>query len=148
MIVQLLHAAIVAVKLFNISIKRHQNTEDFLGRNTFERLRTLSWNAFIEKVPSRLHISVVERYGLQWKIKLNSDKDSLLQRIKRENYQSFVFSHSCSTPSPFGCEKDGNKSIVPVMFSAENIPCSICELQIINVVSAKDETDSEDDNWI
>ena len=31
------------------------------------------------------------------------------------------------------------------MFSAENIPCNIRELQIINELSANDETDSEDD---
>ena len=50
-------------------------------------------------------------------------------------------------PSPFGngWERDVNGNTVPVMFSAENIPCNIRELKIINELSANDETDSEDD---
>ena len=46
---------------------------------------------------------------------------------------------------PNGWERDVNGNTVPVMFSAENIPCNIRELQIINELSANDETDSEDD---
>ena len=100
---------------------------------TFSNIRRAkSWNKMKKKNTARL----------------NPDLDSLLQHVKRANYQLYIYAnyHDPSPPpSPFGngWKKDSNGNILPVASTTTNLPDDIELNKTSDTVHSDEESNSE-----
>ena len=124
-------------------INNYAEIQDFILKCVYNEKKESRSNYIREK-----HWNKMKKKNTSW---LNPDRDSLLQHIKRANYQSFIFNqyyNQSPPPSPFGngWERDTSGNTVPVMFLQESVPYNIQELRLNSqaIITADNNSDDEE----